>query len=1168
MKKNLNIFLLLFTAMLSYAQTSSFSSDENYVYTKNCLNDDCSKKTEAIQYSDGFGRPKQIISIKATPLGRDVVIPVKYDSFGRNLQTYLPIPQSQTLNGTIYTDPYSNASQSYGTDIYYYSSSTVESSPIGKPLSSTKPGADYQQHSTTFAYGMNVGSEVKLYTVQTTWLNGATKDVISTSSHYAAGQLLKNSVTDEDGNVTTEFVNGKGQTVMVRKAGSTNSDTYYVYNKYNQLSAVIPPLAVTLVPDETNLGKLGYQYRYDAKGRQVEKKLPGKEWEYFVYDKLDRVVMTQDANMGGSKKWLFTKFDKLGRTVFTGIYISTNNYESAGRQAEQNQLNAATTFFESRSTGGFAATGEMAYYTNSVYPTAFSAILSINYYDTYPQGSVARPASIFGKTIISDDVNQLINTKTLPTASYVKNLENDSWTKSYSWYDEKSRIVGTHSVNHLGGYTKTESELDFAGVPQTTKAYHKRIASDPEKVITHRYEYDDKNRLKKQFHKVEGYAEELIADHTYNELGQTSNKSVGNGLQNISYTYNIRGSLTKVNNPVNLGTNLFGYELKSINPTTGVSKYNGAITEVDWKTASDNGLRRYDYTYDSFDRLTAGIYSEPDVSTPMNGFYSETAAYDLGGNITELKRFSKPNTGGTAEKIDDLIYEYNGNRLTKIKLPANVLNNPSGYNALEGTFGYDDNGNMTRQDDKGISNIAYNVFDLPTAITQNGTTLQYLYSADGTKLRKVISGKTTDYLDGFQYENNGLKFVPTAEGYYNFENNKYIYTYADHLGNVRLSYYRNANNSAEVLEENNFYPFGLKHSGYNQFAGNPAFKHQYNGKELQETGMLDYGWRQYMPELGRWNGMDKLAEFYDTVSPYAYVMNNPVMFTDPDGRLVTPIEGGYSFTGSDINLVMSYINSGGSFNNLTNGLDDWSSSGGSGMTNGISTFWNTFNAGNTFGGVKVSNGTLSWWTNGAAGYGNSNSQAGYTIQELINHVTPINQGGLDSFLAAQNNTNSFLDGLQTGLDFVGLVPGLGEIADGANALIYLGRGDYINAGLSAAAMVPFAGMAATGGKIARKLIQKHHIIPQAVYKKAGESVKNAMKLHGGNNLKKLPVPFHGSHFQYNKYVTQRLNELQDVNSASIQALQKDLNSMINNAYDNYKVTGENLNDYFRRINEN
>ncbi|MFY1046776.1 RHS repeat domain-containing protein [Chryseobacterium sp. GP-SGM7] len=177
------------------------------------------------------------------------------------------------------------------------------------------------------------------------------------------------------------------------------------------------------------------------------------------------------------------------------------------------------------------------------------------------------------------------------------------------------------------------------------------------------------------------------------------------------------------------------------------------------------------------------------------------------------------------------------------------------------------------------------------------------YRADGIKLKKIYTYKDwivtnfiakteTDYLDGFQYEksitfsysgNPELKFVPTSEGYFNFENNKYIYNYTDHLGNVRLSYFNNGT-SAEVLEENNYYPFGLKHEGYNVLAGNPSYQYKYNGKELQETGMYDYGARMYMPDIGRWGVVDPLAEKSRRFSTYTYALDNPIMFVDPDGR--------------------------------------------------------------------------------------------------------------------------------------------------------------------------------------------------------------------------------------------------------------------------------------------
>ena len=130
-----------------------------------------------------------------------------------------------------------------------------------------------------------------------------------------------------------------------------------------------------------------------------------------------------------------------------------------------------------------------------------------------------------------------------------------------------------------------------------------------------------------------------------------------------------------------------------------------------------------------------------------------------------------------------------------------------------------------------------------------------------------------------------LQFFPTAEGFYDYQKNQYIYQYKDHLGNNRVSFARNSAGVLEITDANDYYPFGMNHlKTGNAFFGGSYKAYKYNGKELQESGMYDYGARFYMPDIGRWGVVDELAEKSRRFSTYTYALDNPIMFVDPDGR--------------------------------------------------------------------------------------------------------------------------------------------------------------------------------------------------------------------------------------------------------------------------------------------
>jgi RHS repeat-associated protein len=1029
----------------SDAYRSNSFSNENYVFTRifqTPMNTslEITKNNdviETINYFDGLGRSMQNIAIKASPSIQDIVTAVTYDSIGRQKKEFLPYMDTSINLASYRNNAVNNTNNyyitNYSADINNvqpnpFSNKEFEKSPLNRVMKQAAPGIDWalgNGHEVKFDYQTNEENEVKQFLINTEASFNIIDSKIDDISFYPSSTLYKKVIKDEnwipsDGNnkTTHEFTDKNGLLILKRTFGkslvdgtltNTNHDTYYIYDKYNNLIFVLPPstntddlilhdlptigynnfsktfshyvfsgtsgggtVNVTIVDNvlkiafsggynstflsntsqdlpttpcalpDMNLGtisngdynvsiiegklkitsitgapstgfsttftvnlpqtcrgyhsglntalldNLTYQYKYDTKYRLVEKKIPGKDWEYIVYDKLNRPILTQDGNLKLNNKWLFTKYDVFSRPIYTGEYINTTD---TSRSAIQTLADNSTIIFDNKQTSILNINGTNINYSNNAFPNSGIDLFTINYYDNYNNIDLDG-----GTSVISYGITPISNVKGLPTCSKIRVLGTNNWITNTDYYDSKGRIIYNYNKNNFLNITATvKTRLDFGGKVLETTTTHKK---DNEALISivDSYSYDHISRLLTQTQSIDNQTKEIIANNTYDNLGQLISKGVGGKinqprLQNVDFSYNIRGWLKSINNINTLGNDLFAFQINYNNAVLGNSLFNGNISQTFWKTANtDNSLKGYNYTYDELNRLTQAM----DNSVINSGRYNEGLSYDKNGNIINLIRLGHINSAATAFGImDNLNYSYKGNRLDKVEDTSGSTEGFNNGSNLAIEYTYDNNGNMKTDTNKNITNISYNHLNLPTSITLNGNTINYTYNALGAKQRKTITtGETTDYAGTFIYENNNLKQFSHPEGYiaYNAGIYNYIYQYKDHLGNIRLSFQDKDNNgvvnNSEIVQENNYYAFGLLHKGYNSAINGVDNKYKYNGKELQdELGLnfYDFGARFYDPALGRWMNIDPLAEKMRRYSPYNYGFDNPIRFVDPDG---------------------------------------------------------------------------------------------------------------------------------------------------------------------------------------------------------------------------------------------------------------------------------------------
>lgn len=1164
--------------------------------------------TISMVHLDGLGRPVQQLAHRQSHdwnLGEfyDLKTHIGYDEFGRQPKEYLSYTN---MDSTLKFDETEQETLQYAehTNDNPFTEKEFDGSPMNRIKKIAAPGnknnwAMGWTHEIEFDYKANIDDDsVRKFEVGN---NGALVE----STPYIESSLYKTITTDENDNLSEEFKNTKGQLILKRafdESGGT-LDTYYCYDKYDNLAFVIPPMAGlgTTITGQI-ISDLCYEYKYDQYNRLVEKKLPGKQPEFIVYDRLNRIVATGPAyspfgtdSVTNKKGWLYTFYDSQNRVAYTGWKEETT-IDSSTRGDLQHGFDIVGVKNAEHLASSTTLENVSINYTDAKIPLGME-FLTINYYDNYNfphNAGINFSSSVLGQAVYYNNTAGTLPTG-MPTGTWVRVLEPGpiKAETAYTLYDQWARPVGTYKTNYMGGHTRSENLVNFQGQTLQSIVKHKRDNTGGSLEVTtdDTFSYYSNGSLKDQTQDVSdlsGHAMEQLRRNKYSLLGRLSSKDVGGTaftpLQTVDYQYNIRGWLTQINDVANtLGDDLFALRINY--DQVGLSGdnepdadnvsplYNGNISETYWRSASDDVLRRYGYKYDALNRMREGIYAKPTASVSTNSYY-ENVNYDENGNITDIIRNGDFDLLGMVNQIDNLNFNYDPgtNKLLGVYDDTNSgkgFKDNAGATLYDTDYTYDDNGNMITDNNKGITQITYNHLNLPVEIIFGSSKIAYLYTATGQKIKKEIHGPSgmsgkTDYLDGFQYLNEDLKQFPTAEGYvsctrvqsgYKFH---HVYNYTDHLGNIRLSYGLDEEQELTILSENHYYPFGLKHTNYNPSdkewatelpgenvvlkgippGGDPGgtdpsayYKYKFNGQEWQDElglNMTAMDFRQYDNAIGRFMGIDALSEVNYSQSPYHFGDNNPVYWADPTGldNIVIRINFDEVVDGTSINFLYTQ-------NDINNATGDLYLHNQNGM--GLTYIENSLPA------VNV-------------GYNALNEHYVGNLDGILSSHVYSNSQFYDSWRGEQRGKQ--WDDFQSGLDWLGAVPIIGEGVDLINAGIYLGRGRYRAAALSTAAMVPFVGSAMPALK------QSHHIIPKAVYKEFKSDLSGVMKLNGTENLMELPVPFHGNHPKYSDYVRDALNELKrdsGITPGSIEALQGNLRGMIDDALQ----SGLKLNDYFR-----
>jgi RHS repeat-associated protein len=509
-----------------------------------------------------------------------------------------------------------------------------------------------------------------------------------------------------------------------------------------------------------------------------------------------------------------------------------------------------------------------------------------------------KPTNVFPWSRFWTQINPLTLSNVGGRLAAVASESNGAWQVTLFSYDADGRVSVRHTFTEANGGASVLTALNT-----TTTYVRDRRGELTERRMTvgssawnQWYDHDGRGLLWKVFGST-GATKPATPDvtYTYRPSGLPASRQFMGGTT-VPVRYTIREQL-----------GMIGDTASTTHRFSAAYRYhaNGTVSETQFYNAGTptggGATKRYKYafgtaSYDALNRLKSA-----DFSSWSGSAWTSTLAHDLtnitydpSGNLRSLRRY--PETGTL---IDRLGYAYpsGSNRLTSVTDTVPPTDEP--WDAESGSFTHDANGNVkTSPAPYSLTAATYDHMNLPLSFTRGGTTTVYRYGPDAQRIAKRVgSGNTEVYLrEGpltlAVFTVNGSGVVQSH--HFNVVSGQRVvgrrlsaggrrYYHTDLLGSTRT-----VTDSLNVVKEAYDYdPWGVLMPGRTLGSGT---KEGFTGKERDaETGLDYFGFRYYMPAVGRWTSVDPPADSFPSWSPYNYVEGNPLSNIDPVG--LNPILG-------------------------------------------------------------------------------------------------------------------------------------------------------------------------------------------------------------------------------------------------------------------------------------